>query len=241
MVSRVRDPSGRYEHSWEELGRGAFKVVYRAFDAEDALEVAWNSMDVERLSEVEREKVENEVDLLSKLRHPNIINLFASWKVMDEERQRLRRLEFITELMVSGTLREYITRAKSIKLKVIRRWSLNILSAIAYLHEREQPIIHRDLKCSNIFVNGNTGEVKLGDLGLACERRGENAHHTVIGTPEFMSPELFDEEYTEKADVYAFGMVLLEMLTGEYPYRECNSSAQIFRKVIMIDRQSRIF
>jgi len=61
-------------------------------------------------------------------------------------------------------------------------------------------------------------------------RRG-GAAHSVIGTPEFMAPEMYDEEYDERVDVYAFGMCMLEMLTVEYPYSECSNPAQIYKKV----------
>ena len=55
---------------------------------------------------------------------------------------------------------------------------------------------------------------------------------TLIGTPEFMAPEMYDEKgYTEKIDIYAFGMSILEMTTGEYPYNECKNAAQIYKKV----------
>eukprot|EP00475_Leptophrys_vorax_P029508 TRINITY_DN4341_c0_g3_i2.p1 TRINITY_DN4341_c0_g3~~TRINITY_DN4341_c0_g3_i2.p1 ORF type:complete len:664 (-),score=134.47 TRINITY_DN4341_c0_g3_i2:32-1888(-) len=54
---------------------------------------------------------------------------------------------------------------------------------------------------------------------------------SVLGTPEFMAPELYDEYYTEKVDIYAFGMCVLEMVTNEYPYQECSNAAQIYRKV----------
>jgi serine/threonine protein kinase len=54
---------------------------------------------------------------------------------------------------------------------------------------------------------------------------------SVLGTPEFMAPELYDEYYTEKVDIYAFGMCVLEMVTNEYPYQECTNPAQIYRKV----------
>lgn len=53
----------------------------------------------------------------------------------------------------------------------------------------------------------------------------------LAGTPEFMAPELYDEEYNEKADIYSFGMCMLEMVTFEYPYSECRNSAQIYKKV----------
>jgi serine/threonine protein kinase len=52
-----------------------------------------------------------------------------------------------------------------------------------------------------------------------------------IGTPEFMAPEMFDEKYTHLVDIYAFGMCVLEMITNEYPYSECNTAAQVFRKI----------
>jgi WNK lysine deficient protein kinase len=54
------------------------------------------------------------------------------------------------------------------------------------------------------------------------------------GTPEFMAPELYEEEYTELVDVYSFGMCLLEMVTSEYPYSECNNAAQIYKKVTQV-------
>ncbi|KAJ1378388.1 Serine/threonine-protein kinase, active site [Sesbania bispinosa] len=91
-------------------------------------------------------------------------------------------------------------------------------------------LFHRDLKCDNIFVNGNQGEVKIGDLGLAIVMQQPTAQ-SVIGTPEFMAPELYEEEYNELVDIYSFGMCILEMVTLEYPYSECKNPAQIFKKV----------
>lgn len=181
-----------------------------------------------RLTDAELEKVSREVELLERVNHPNIINFFAGWHSVDTNGRK--HMDFITELMTSGTLKEFIRNAKSIRLKVIRRWSYNILEAIHYLHSFDPPIMHRDLKCDNIFINGNVGEVKIGDLGLSSVKEHEKAL-SVIGTPEFMAPELYEESYTEKVDIYAFGMCMLEMLTMEYPYGECQNPAQIFRKV----------
>lgn len=59
-----------------------------------------------------------------------------------------------------------------------------------------------------------------------------SATNTVLGTPEFMAPELYEESYGIEVDIYAFGMALLEMLTREAPYRECNNPAQIYKKVV---------
>ncbi|KAJ7548431.1 hypothetical protein O6H91_07G011900 [Diphasiastrum complanatum] len=116
-------------------------------------------------------------------------------------------------------------------MKAIKSWARQILRGLLYLHSHDPPIIHRDLKCDNIFVNGNQGEVKIGDLGLATILQQANAAHSVIGTPEFMAPELYEEEYNELVDIYSFGMCVLEMVTSEYPYSECANAAQIYKKV----------
>ncbi|XP_073689555.1 serine/threonine-protein kinase WNK4 [Garra rufa] len=116
------------------------------------------------------------------------------------------------------------------KLKLLQRWSHQILKGLHFLHTRTPPIIHRDLKCDNIFITGPTGSVKIGDLGLATLKSASFAK-SVIGTPEFMAPEMYEEKYDEAVDVYAFGMCILEMTTSEYPYSECQNAAQIYRKV----------
>ncbi|GJD12563.1 Probable serine/threonine-protein kinase WNK2 [Galdieria sulphuraria] len=223
------DPTGRYVRSNVELGRGAYKTVYKAFDRVEALEVAWNKLHVERFAKSDIYKVLNEVELLRKLRHKNILVFHAAWQKEDQHGRAT--CDFITELMTSGTLKEYIKKAQTIKVKVIRRWGENILEAIEYLHSQNPPIMHRDLKCDNIFINGNTGTLKVGDLGLSAVRDKPMAL-SVLGTPEFMAPELYEEKYSEKVDIYAFGMCLLEMVTMEYPYSECKNAAQIFRKVM---------
>ena len=119
---------------------------------------------------------------------------------------------------------------KSKRLKVIKNFANQILKGLAYLHGRTPPVIHRDLKCDNVFVTGQCGQVKIGDLGLATLKKASFAK-SVIGTPEFMAPEMYTEQYDESIDVYAFGMCLLEMATGEYPYQECTKPFEIYKRV----------
>lgn len=127
-------------------------------------------------------------------------------------------------------LLRYVQKLKNPGTKIIRRWVRQILKGLIYLHTQSPPIIHRDIKCDNLFVNGSHGEIKIGDMGTAKMRFGKK--YTVIGTPEFMAPEMYEEKgYNEKVDIYAFGMCLLEMVTGEYPYAECKNAAQIYKKV----------
>ena len=139
---------------------------------------------------------------------------------------RTKQIVFVTEIMTSGTLKQYIHKAKRIKRKVVKKWCRQILDGLSFLHQKR--IIHRDLKCDNIFINGNNSEIKIGDLGLSTlMREGQGQAQSVLGTPEFMAPELYDELYDEKVDVYAFGMCVLEMVTSDYPYCECLNAADL--------------
>ena len=100
-----------------------------------------------------------------------------------------------------------------------------------YIHSKDPPVIHRDIKADNIFINSNSGEIKIGDLGLSTSMKNSYTS-TVLGTPEFMAPELYEEYYGTEVDIYAFGMTVLEILTREAPYKECKNVAQIYKKVV---------
>lgn len=73
--------------------------------------------------------------------------------------------------------------------------------------------------------------MKIGDLGLAAVVGKSHVAHSLLGTPEYMAPELYEEDYNELVDIYSFGMCLLEMATMEIPYTECDCVAQIYKKV----------
>ncbi|XP_050204885.1 probable serine/threonine-protein kinase WNK6 [Mercurialis annua] len=221
------DPTGRYIRYKEVLGKGAFKRVYKAFDEVNGLEVAWNQVRIDEVlqSPDDLERLYSEVHLLKSLNHGNIVRFYNSW--IDDKN---KTVNIITELFTSGNLRQYCKKHRNVDMRAVKGWARQILMGLNYLHNHKPPIIHRDLKCDNIFINGNQGEVKIGDLGLATVMEQANAK-SVIGTPEFMAPELYDEDYTELADVYSFGMCMLEMVTYEYPYSECRNSAQIYKKV----------
>ncbi len=122
------------------------------------------------------------------------------------------------------------TKNTKLKLKVIQQWCRDILAGLKYLHEQTPPIIHRDIKCDNIFINTNNSSIKIGDLGLATVlHKGVAA--SFVGTPEYMALELYTGKYDTKVDVYAFGMCLLEMITLETPYKECENQGIIYQRV----------
>lgn len=81
---------------------------------------------------------------------------------------------------ISPSSSSYLKRFKEMKLKLLQRWSRQILKGLHFLHTRTPPIIHRDLKCDNIFITGPTGSVKIGDLGLATLKSASFAK-SVIG------------------------------------------------------------
>ncbi|XP_077134378.1 serine/threonine-protein kinase WNK2 isoform X8 [Ranitomeya variabilis] len=220
-------PDGRFLKFDIEIGRGSFKTVYKGLDTETWVEVAWCELQDRKLTKLERQRFKEEAEMLKGLQHPNIVRFYDFWESCLKGK---KCIVLVTELMTSGTLKTYLKRFKVMKPKVLRSWCRQILKGLHFLHTRAPPIIHRDLKCDNIFITGPTGSVKIGDLGLATLKRASFAK-SVIGTPEFMAPEMYEEHYDESVDVYAFGMCMLEMATSEYPYSECQNAAQIYRKV----------
>lgn len=221
------DPTGRYGRYDEILGKGSSKTVYKAFDEYEGIEVAWNQVKLYDFlqSPEDLERLYCEIHLLKTLKHKNIMKFYTSW--VDTSK---RNLNFVTEMFTSGTLRQYRQKHKRVDIRAVKHWCRQILNGLLYLHSHDPHIIHRDLKCDNIFINGNQGEVKIGDLGLAAILRKSHADHCV-GTPEFMAPEIYEEQYNELVDIYSFGMCILEMVTFDYPYSECTHPAQIYKKV----------
>ncbi|PIA56386.1 hypothetical protein AQUCO_00700598v1 [Aquilegia coerulea] len=222
------DPTGRYGRYSDLLGAGATKKVYRAFDQEKGIEVAWNQVKLRGFDDNESmlDRFFAEVRLLGSLKHDNIISFYNWWT--DEKNSKLN---FITEVCTSGSLRDYRKKHRHVSLKALKKWSRQILRGLEYLHTHEPCIIHRDLNCANVFMNGNSGQVKIGDFGLAATVGENHVAHTILGTPEYMAPELYEEEYTEMVDIYAFGLCLLEIMTMEIPYMECTSITKIYKTV----------
>jgi serine/threonine protein kinase len=219
-----KSPKERYICYNDIIGRGTYKIVYRGYDTNLGKEVAWNLIHFDKLSDSDKNCVVDEVNLLKQLSSQNkyIIQFHNAW--IDKNGD----LIIITELALSGTLKDYISKINNVKLRVLKKWGFQILEGLIFLHE--QNIAHRDLKCNNIFINSNTGDIIIGDLGLAKHKNVN--YHSVIGTPEYMAPEMFDEIYDEKVDIYSFGMCLLEMITKNVPYLECTGIGSVYKKKI---------
>jgi len=220
---------GRFSRSNKVIGHGSTKIVYHARDEEEGCDVAWN--EVIRGTKEEDEwviaKFKNEIKFLESLEHPNIITLL--FKDVSS-----KRALFITEMLPGGTLKQFVATSKKKKLqvKVIKKICKQLLFALNYLHTRDPPVVHSDLKCDNIFIDSHNCEVKVGDFGLS----GHCGDQLLTGIHqhrlEFVPPEAMGEgaSYSCKGDVYSFGMCVLEMISGEYPYSECDDGEAIKAK-----------
>jgi len=223
--------NGRYQRFKTCIGKGAFKSVYEAFDKTAQKDVAWNVVDLSQVrSGDELVKIRKETDILKSLKHRNILRIYDTW--LNESQDRLI---FITDIMRDGSLLKYIMN-RDITLGRVKEFCKQILNALCYLHRGigtpPKPIIHRDLKCDNIFIDASMNRVVLGDLGLSVVVSQKPIKgQSVVGTPEFMAPEMYEEKYNTKVDIYAFGMCLLQMVTKKYPYQECHTLHQVYKKV----------
>lgn len=150
------DPTGRFGRYADLLGSGAVKKVYRAFDQKEGIEVAWNQVCLSNFGYDPTliNRIHSEIQLLRTLKNKYIIVCYSVWK--DDEHNRIN---FITEVCTSGNLRDYRKKHCHVSIRALKKWSKQVLEGLEYLHNHDPCIIHRDLNCSNIFVNGNTGQV----------------------------------------------------------------------------------
>ncbi|KAK7383474.1 hypothetical protein VNO78_29153 [Psophocarpus tetragonolobus] len=194
------------------LGEGGFGCVYKAH-LDDKLEVAVKKLHCE--NQYAEQEFENEVDLLSKIQHPNVISLLGC---SSNEDTRI----IVYELMHNGSLETQLhgpSHGSALTWHLRMKIALDTARGLKYLHEHcYPPVIHRDLKSSNILLDSKFN-AKLSDFGLAITNGSQNKNNIKLsGTLGYVAPEyLLDGKLTDKGDVYAFGVVLLELLLGKKP------------------------
>jgi|GEM_PF-3338152 len=195
----------------ERLGSGGFAVVYRGFDLELQEPIALKVLRPERLDAVTVERVKREVLIARRIDSRRLLRVY--------DLREDRGCCFLPmELIEGGTLQELMRRECPLAVDRALELAEQILLALHDLHEHE--VLHRDIKPSNILFS-KTGELKLGDFGLArpmsSELRLTATGATTPGTAAYRFPEV-GNAITPAADLYSFGVVLFEMLTGRLPF-----------------------
>ncbi|KAH9777720.1 PAS domain-containing protein tyrosine kinase family protein [Citrus sinensis] len=214
---------------WEDLQLGSYAVVYRGI---------WNGSDVavkvyfgSEYIEGTLKNYQKEIDIIKKLRHPNVLLFMGA--VASQE-----RLGIVTEFLPRGSLFKTLHKNyQALDIKRRLRMALDVARGMNYLHHRNPPIVHRDLKSSNLLVDKNW-TVKVGDFGLSSLK---NATYLTAksgrGTPQWMAPEVLrSEPSNEKSDVFSFGVILWELVTASIPWNNLNLM-QVVGVVGFMDRR----
>lgn len=195
------------------LGSGQFGDVYKAqmMDTNKYFAVKTISLDkyvsIPRLNEMTR----NELDILSKIRNPNIIKFVEMLKTVNN-------VYIVYELCNGGTLEEYVNKKKYLQEKEALNYFGQILNACKPLVQHN--IMHRDFKPSNILFHN--GIIKVADFGFCKPLTSSfEVTETMVGSPIYMAPEILKgRPYNSKADIYSLGVMLYEMLYGVAPFEE---------------------
>jgi NIMA (never in mitosis gene a)-related kinase 1/4/5 len=219
-----------YKQDYNEIkwiGRGNFGSVYLIQNKETDIKFVAKKVLLGQLPDKEQQNALLEVNLLRYLNHPNIVGYIGSY-VEDG------LLIIVMEYWDVGDLSYHIKKKKKeggkFEENEILNWFIQISMALEYIHSKK--ILHRDIKASNIFLTGNN-TVKLGDFGIS--RLLENtcdAANTVVGTPYYMSPEVWENKpYTYKSDIWALGWVLYELCALEHAFSAENLLSLVYKIV----------
>lgn len=215
---------GRYE-IMGELGRGAMGVVYKAQDPTIGRTVALKTMrlDVHGLEtdDVLR-RFKNEARAAGLLNHPNIVTIYDAG---EQDGMFYIAMEFIE----GTTLQQILVEKRILPSEEVIQIAREVCKALDYAHANG--IIHRDIKPANIMITPN-GTVKIMDFGIAKAGGGMTSTGQVLGTPNYMSPEQVKGKLLDgRSDLFSFGVVLYETITGEKPFVGQNVTTIIYKIV----------
>lgn len=212
----------------KRIGKGAFGDVY---EVEDTLTGGKMAMKRMRLHDgLLADEVVQEILAMTTLKHENIIQYFYCEKESDT------LLRLYMELAPGGTLRDKIRENPGVSLSfedIVHHLS-DICHGLAYVHE--QSYVHGDLKTANLLL-GTRGRTKIGDFGTAKHLAPHQLLYTMVGTPQYMAPEVLTADieerlgYNFKADIWSLGCIVLEMATGSAPFAhlECAQGMGIIK------------
>ncbi len=213
---------GKYEIQ-DTIGSGGFGSVYLAKDIWIGKRVA---IKVPHKQGENVEKLLQEPRMLAELNHPNIVSVITAEQIND--------VFFIVMEYVDGiSLEQYLRQHKRLPLDLALHWFERMIDAIAYAHGKN--VLHRDIRPANILISSEN-QVKLADLGTSRFLVSQHFASTRIGSPPYMAPEHFQGKATFQSDIYSFGVLMYESLTGRLPYfdRDPVRLAKIAREGAMV-------
>jgi serine/threonine protein kinase len=222
LVALTASVSDRYRIE-RELGRGGMATVYLAHDIKHDRKVALKVLDPDLGAVLGAERFLSEIRVTANLQHPNLLPLFDSGEANG-------LLYYVMPFVDGENLRQRIDREKQLSIEAAVGIAVAVTYALAYAHERG--VIHRDLKPENILFQARQPVVADFGIALAVSNAGgQRVTQTglSVGTPQYMSPEqaVGDRGIDARADIYALGAVLYEMLTGEPPHTGTSAQAVI--------------
>ncbi|CAO2831182.1 unnamed protein product [Amaranthus hypochondriacus] len=206
------------------LGRGTFGHVYLGFNSEGGHMCAIKEVRIVSDDQNSRESMKQlnqEINLLSQLSHPNIVRYYGSELAGDT-------LSVYLEFVSGGSIHKLLQEYGPFKEPVIQNYTRQILAGLAYLHSRTT--LHRDIKGANILVDP-TGEIKLADFGMAKHITSCNSVLSFKGSPYWMAPEVVMPQngYNLAVDIWSLGCTVLEMAMAKPPWSQYEGVAAIFK------------
>ena len=197
------------------IGKGAFGSVSLVTRKKDDKVYAMKRVNIGKLNNKEKESSLNEIRILASLSHPNIIGYKEAF--FDQSTNTLNIvMEFADEGDLEKKIKNNLKKRLNFEENTIWKWIIQLLQGIKYLHDNR--IMHRDLKCANIFLMKN-GLLKLGDLNVSKFAKLGMAN-TQTGTPYYCSPEIWKEKsYDYKSDIWSLGCIIYEICSLRPPFR----------------------
>nr|XP_036233281.1 serine/threonine-protein kinase Nek8 isoform X2 [Bactrocera oleae] len=214
------------------VGQGSFGVAILYRRKFDNHHIVFKQINLADLTPSERDLAMNEVEVFSKLHHPNIISYLGSFI---RDNTLLIEMEYADRGTLAQVIADRLMKDYFPERYIVAVFE-QISSAINYMHSEN--ILHRDLKTANVFLN-KRGIVKIGDFGISKIMNTKVLAQTVLGTPYYFSPEMCEgKEYDHKSDIWALGCILGEMCCLKKSFAASNLS-QLVSKIMAVDASLR--
>lgn len=207
-----------------EIGSGSYGTCKKIRRRNDNKILVWKELDYGKMTEVEKQMLVSEVNLLRELKHPHIVRYYD--RIIDRSNTTIY---IVMEFCEGGDLGALIAKHRKEKRFIDEEFIVKIMhqlvEALQECHRRKDGahVLHRDLKPANVFLDGNDN-VKLGDFGLARVLQHDTSFaKTFVGTPYYMSPEQVNKEsYNEKSDIWSLGCLVYELCALSPPFTAMN-------------------